>query len=170
VTEGRGSPPGRFMCTRCGACCVSLGTTIRIERKAGPGYYYCRDLISGNLALVHIDSPYAPFFRENSGNCEEKGKRCPFLVLMPEGYACAVYQTRPLICRDFKCCRMRIYSPDGRAAGSVKGRRSLSSGNPDLRAIWDAEIACLSTENDGTWDRQVKAILEKAGFNVELFA
>jgi uncharacterized protein len=169
MNDSRGTGPGKFTCTRCGACCVSLGNTIRIERKVGSRDYYCRDMISGNLSLVHIDAPYAPFFRENPEEDREKGKRCTFLVLMPEGYACAVYQTRPLICREFRCCRMRIYSPDGQVAGTVKGRRSLSTDNPDLRKIWDADVPALSTEHDGTWDLQVKEILEKAGFTVDLY-
>jgi uncharacterized protein len=169
MTGCTGSGAVKFTCTRCGACCISLGNTISIERKAGPRDYYCRDAISGNLTLVHIDAPYAPFFKEGSGESEGKGKRCPFLVLMPEGYACAVYQTRPLICREFQCCRMRIFTSKGQIAGKVKGRRSLATDNPDLRSIWDTKIAGLKVDNDGRWDMLVRDILEKAGFIVELY-
>ncbi|HTY15755.1 MAG TPA: YkgJ family cysteine cluster protein [Methanoregulaceae archaeon] len=167
MTDSRTAGPGKFACTRCGACCVSLGNTIRIERKAGPRAYYCRDVISGNLSLVHIEAPCVPFFQEARGR--EQGKGCAFLVRMPEEYACAVYQTRPLLCREFQCCRMRIYRPDGQVAGTVKGRRSLSSDDPGLRELWNAEIAALSTEHDGTWDLQVKKILQNAGFTVDLY-
>jgi uncharacterized protein len=169
MTDGAGSGPVKFTCNRCGACCISLGRTIRIERKSGPRDYYCRDAISGNLALVHIDAPYAPVFKENSGGSEEGGRRCPFLVMMPEGYACAVYQTRPLVCREFQCCRMRIFTQDGQIAGKVKGRRSLSTDNPDLRNTWDTKVAPLQVDNDGRWDVLVREILKKAGFIVELY-
>jgi len=166
-TEGRG--PVKFTCTRCGACCVSLGTVIKIERKAGPRDYYCRDAISGNLSLVHIEPPYFPNFEENLSGVRETGKRCPFLVLMPEGYTCAVYQTRPLICREFRCCTMRVFSSGGNPEGTVKGRRSLTTGNPDLRKIWDTLVVPLHEEHDGRWNMLVKTILEKAGFIVELY-
>jgi Fe-S-cluster containining protein len=169
MTDGAGSGPVKFTCTRCGACCISLGNTIRIERKAGPRDYYCRDAISGNMALVHIDAPYAPFFKEGSGESDGERKRCPFLVLMPEGYACAVYQTRPLVCREFQCCRMRIFTSGGQITGKVKGRRSLTTDNPNLRDIWDTKIAGLQVDHDPRWDMLVKEILEKAGFIVELY-
>jgi uncharacterized protein len=169
MTERREAFPGKFTCTRCGACCVSLGNTIRIERKAGPRDYYCRDRISGNLSLVHIEAPYVPFFRETSHDERDPGKGCTFLVRTPEGCSCSVYQTRPLLCREFQCCRMRIYRPEGRAVGTVKGRRSLSTDDPGLRDLWNAEIAGLNIEHDGTWDLRVRDILEKAGFSVELY-
>ncbi|HVP94896.1 MAG TPA: YkgJ family cysteine cluster protein [Methanoregulaceae archaeon] len=164
-----GDGPVKFTCTRCGACCISLRTTIKIERKAGPRDYYCRDAISGNLSLVHIDAPYVPFFKDDSEEIPGIKNHCPFLVLMPEGYACAVYQTRPLVCRAFRCCRMRIFTHGGQMAGKVTGRRSLTTDNPDLLDIWNTRVASLHEENDGRWDMLVKEILSKAGFIVELY-
>jgi uncharacterized protein len=159
----------KFSCTRCGKCCISLGKHIRIERKAGPRDYYCRDMISGNLSAVHIDSPYVPFFLEKSVDNAGEENQCPFLVLMPEGYACAVYPTRPLICREFQCCRMRIFSPDGLVAGTIKGRRSLVTNNRQIQDLWDNRIKTVELENDGQWDMLVKRILEDEGFTVELY-
>ena len=38
------------------------GKHIRIERKLGERDYYCRDLISNNLVMAHVESPYLPGF------------------------------------------------------------------------------------------------------------
>ena len=107
----------KFDCTRCGKCCMVSGKHIRIERKLGERDYYCRDLLSNNLVMAHVESPYLPVFRDKGGYREENDQ-CHFLVRTPEGYACVVYNTRPLSCREFKCCRMRIY----RGGKTLSGR------------------------------------------------
>jgi Fe-S-cluster containining protein len=158
----------KFNCTRCGRCCVSLGKNIRIERKTGGRDYYCREIISNALVMVHIEAPYLPVFREKSDS-GDTGGQCPFLVQTPEGCACAVYSTRPLICREFQCCRMRIFSREGISAGTIKGRRSLSTENDSLLKVWDTRIRPLDIGNDGQWDMKVKEILESEGYKVELY-
>jgi uncharacterized protein len=159
----------KFNCTRCGKCCQALGRHIRIERQTGDRDYYCRDLLSNNLVTVHIEAPYLPVFKEKSGRGGPDTEPCPFLVHTPEGYACAVYSTRPLVCREFQCCRMRIFLPGGAVAGTIKGRRSLTTNDRSLQEIWNARISPLTIENDGQWDNTVKNILENAGYRVELY-
>ncbi len=144
------------------------GKHIRIERKLGERDYYCRDLISNNLVMTHVESPYLPGFREKGGYQEDED-RCHFLVRTREGYACVVYNTRPLSCREFKCCRMRVYQGEKNLIGTIKGRRSLSTMDPDLEKLWNDRIRLLGIEEDGQWDMKVKKILEDSGYIVELY-
>lgn len=144
------------------------GKHIRIERKLGERDYYCRDLISNNLVMTHVESPYLPGFREKGGYQEDED-RCHFLVRTREGYACVVYNTRPLSCREFKCCRMRVYQGEKNLIGTIKGRRSLSTMDPDLEKLWNDRIRLLGIDEDGQWDMKVKKILEDSGYIVELY-
>ncbi len=144
------------------------GKHIRIERKLGERDYYCRDLITSNLVMAHVESPYLPVFREKGGY-QEENDQCYFLVRTPGGYTCVVYNTRPLSCREFKCCRMRIYRGGKNLVGTLKGRRSLSTSDPDLEKIWEDRIRSLGITEDGQWDMSVKKILDSAGYTVELY-
>jgi hypothetical protein len=144
------------------------GRHIRIERKLGERDYYCRDLISGNLVMTHVESPYLPLFREKGGYLEGNDQ-CHFLLRTTEGYACVVYNSRPVSCREFKCCRMRIYRGGKNLAGTIKGRRSLSTTDPDLEKLWNDRIRLLKIEEDEQWDIKVKTVLEDAGYTVELY-
>jgi uncharacterized protein len=155
-----------FLCTRCGKCCLVSGKHITIERKLGERDYYCRDRITGNLVMARVEAPYTPYFRQKT---DENSDRCFFLISTPEGYTCAVYSTRPLSCRNFRCCHMRIFLPDGAVAGTVKGRRSLSTDNTDLIRVWDDSVRDLRIENDGQWDNEVVERLKSAGYRVELY-
>lgn len=158
----------KFDCTRCGKCCMGSGRHIRIERKLGERDYYCRDLISGNLTMTHVESPFLPVFREKGGYLEDNDQ-CHFLIRTTEGYACVVYNSRPVSCREFKCCRMRIFRGGKTLSGSIKGRRSLSTADPDLEKLWNDRIRSLQIEDDGQWDIKVKTVLEDAGYTVELY-
>jgi len=144
------------------------GRHIHIERKLGERDYYCRDLISGNLAMAHVESPYLPVFREKGGY-NEGNDQCHFLVRTTEGYTCVVYNTRPLSCREFKCCRMRIFRGEKNLVGTIKGRRSLTTTDPDLEQLWNDRVRLLRIEEDGQWDIKVKSILEESGYTVELY-
>ena len=143
------------------------GKHIRIERKLGERDYYCRDLITSNLVVAHVESPYLPVFREKGGYREEIDQ-CHFLVRTPEGYACVVYNTRPLSCREFKCCHMRIYRGK-KLVGTVKGRRGLTTTDPDLEKLWNDRIRLLEIDDEGQWDIRVKKNLEESGYIVELY-
>jgi len=158
----------KFDCTRCGKCCMVSGRHIHIERKLGERDYYCRDLVSNNLVMTHVESPYLPEFREKGVNMDDD-EQCHFLVRTTEGYACVVYNTRPLSCREFKCCRMRIFRGGKNPVGTIKGRRSLATTDQELEKFWNDRIRLLEIPEDGQWDMKVKKVLENAGYTVELY-
>lgn len=157
-----------FECSRCGRCCMSLGGVIRIERTLSDADFYCRLLVTQELFLAHVDSAYRDLFQEREGKQAHPGW-CPFLRKGNEKYVCTIYQTRPALCREFKCYSMQILHADGELAGRVGGRRSLLSADAALNRIWDEHIAPLKGGSDRDWLLRVKGLLEREGYTVRIF-
>ena len=171
---GPGVCMGAFICDRCGKCCVSLGQHITIERQLNERDYYCRSKIDNALFLAHVD----PAFREEvapdgaaddaSSACREP-KPCRFLRKDPsgEGSSCAIYASRPKVCRDFRCYRMIIKDQNGTVCGKVKGKHSLVTDDPDLARVWAATVAAIPYSDSAGWIRQVAGILSGHGYSAE---
>lgn len=122
-----------FVCTRCGKCCISFGRHISIERSLSPIQHYCRIGITGDIVPVTI----SPEHRELYSTRESDPGWCPFLRrTMPDTYTCTVYDSRPGICRDFRCRTMIILDRDGKEAGHVTGKSSLSTSDSCLEELW----------------------------------
>jgi len=141
----------KFDCNRCGRCCMSFGKLIRIERQVTGPDYFCRDGTTGELFLVHVLPEFADEIEEA---CMEPDPTGPHSSLQgcvfqkPDrdgrGFACAIYPTRPAICKKFICYRMLIYHQEsGEVRGRVIGLRELRTDDEALVAIWDKEIGCL---------------------------
>lgn len=138
----------KFECDRCGKCCRSYGEFIRIERQLNDRDYYCRFGITNELFLAHVQSEYADAIAEEYEQAGEPGndknrKKCIFLQKdrNGKGFTCAIYPTRPLICREFQCYRMVIYNSGGQLCGRVLGRNELETTDEDLANIWKEKIA-----------------------------
>jgi hypothetical protein len=87
---------------------------------------------------------------EYEDSCGKKNpsdrKGCPFLCKKPDGnkFACAIYPSRPPICREFLCYRMLIsHTGSGEVRGRVIGKNELLTGDEVLRAIWNEKIVPL---------------------------
>ena len=139
----------KFACNWCGKCCRSFGEFITVERQLTDTDYYCRYGITGELFLVHIQPEFA---EEIAGDYEENGGKdpgrqgCFFSRKNPDGkgFACAVYPTRPQVCRDFRCYRMLIHHhATGEMRGRVIGINELKSEDDALISIWADRIAHL---------------------------
>jgi len=63
---------------------------------------------------------------------------------------------------------MIIREQGGEEAGRVSGGRNLKGRNPDLREKWERLVAPLSVTDRSSWQRKVKEILEKYGYEVEI--
>jgi Fe-S-cluster containining protein len=150
-TGQRSEVMAKFDCDWCGKCCVSFGEFIKIERQLTDRDYYCRYGITGELFQVHVDPEFADEIEEEFIASDPKGtdsthKGCIFMRKNPRGtgFACAIYQTRPTICRKFKCYRMLIHhKPDGEMRGKVIGINELRTHDEILAAIWKEKIAHL---------------------------
>jgi len=158
-----------FECDHCGRCCRSFGSFITIERQLNDRDYYCRYGITADLFLAHVDADFAEEvsekFSEGSGLGSVK-KPCPFLCRVKdgEGFSCAVYPTRPRVCREFRCYRMLIFNPAGRRCGTVIGAQEISTSDEVLAQLWKEEIASLPHAhppgaNDPEWVKKVTGIL-----------
>jgi len=140
-----------FNCTRCGKCCRSFGEFIRIERKLTDRDYYCRYGITSELFFVQVQPE---FTQEISDEFSLRGetkkapaqKGCIFMRQNPagEGFACAIYPTRPSVCREFRCYRMLIHHiTTGELRGKVIGTSELRTEDEILAALWKEKISQL---------------------------
>jgi Fe-S-cluster containining protein len=141
----------RFDCDWCGKCCVSFGEFIKIERQLTERDYYCRYGITDEIFQVHVQPEFADdideeFTESDPKNTNPPHKGCIFMRKNPEGkgFACAIYPTRPNICREFECYRMLIqHEPSGEMRGKVIGINELRTHDEILAAIWNEKIAHL---------------------------
>ena len=163
-----------FECDRCGKCCMSLGPHIRIERQLNDRDYYCRSKIDNAVFPVQVDKAFREeieeeyLAEETLRNGPEK-RPCVFLRQEPGGgTTCAIYATRPKVCRDFRCYRMLIFSRDGTACGKVIGKNTIRTEDPTLQNLWDETVAPLPTGDAAAWAEQVRAILTGSGYRAEL--
>jgi Fe-S-cluster containining protein len=141
----------KFECNWCGKCCESFGEFIKIERQLNDRDYYCRYGITDEIFPVHVQPEFADEIEEDFIDSDPKGagaarKGCIFSRKNPEGkgFACAIYPTRPGICREFKCYRMLIHHPaTGEMRGKVIGINELRTRDEILSALWKEKIASL---------------------------
>ena len=142
----------KFDCNWCGKCCQSFGEFIRIERQLTERDYYCRYGITNELFPVHVQPEFAEEISDEFIDQDEGGKKepaqkgCIFMRKNPEGkgFACAIYPTRPTICREFRCYRMLIHHhPSGELRGRVIGINEIKTQDEILATIWKEKIAHL---------------------------
>jgi Fe-S-cluster containining protein len=141
----------KFECNWCGKCCNSFGEFIKIERQLTSRDYYCKYGITNEVFLVHVKPEFADdideeFVATDPMDPGSLQKGCIFSRKNPDGkgFACAIYETRPSICRDFKCYRMLIHHPpSGELRGRVIGINELRTHDEILDAIWKEKIAHL---------------------------
>ncbi|MDD4137794.1 MAG: YkgJ family cysteine cluster protein [Methanoregula sp.] len=165
-----------FECNRCGKCCSSFGSFIMIERQLNDRDYYCRYSVTNDLFPVHVDAEYADEVSERTsvqaGPGTPAGKKsCPFLCRTHDGngFTCAVYATRPPVCRGFRCYRMLVYDRNGHYAGKVIGAGEISTSDEELTCLWKEKIAAIphahpSGANDPVWVKKVTGILAAYGY------
>jgi Fe-S-cluster containining protein len=165
-----------FVCDFCGRCCSSFGSFITIERQLNDRDYYCRYSLTGDLYPVHVDRDYSEDVSDRymsvSGNGAANGKKsCPFLCKSHDGkgFACAIYEMRPPVCREFRCYRMLVYDNTGNLTGKVIGAGEISTSDEVLARLWKEQIAGLPHahppgRNDPAWVRKVTGILATHGY------
>jgi Fe-S-cluster containining protein len=157
----------KFECDQCGKCCQSFGEFIKIERQLSSRDYYCRYGIKNELFFAHIEGDYTDSQPPSSEEGEPQ-KGCPFMRKKSEGKgnSCAIYATRPRICRDFRCYRMVIRNREGHECGKIMGRNDLKTTDESLKQIWKERITPLLPGHDNSsWDSVVIAALAAHGYH-----
>lgn len=163
-----------FECNRCGKCCVSLGPHITIERQLNDRDYYCRSIIDNAIFPARVDSEY----REEIADEYETGvplpsgtekKSCRFLrkERQGDGTICAIYQTRPKLCRDFRCYRMLIHTREGTISGRVIGKNTIRTDDAALEKLWNGQVAAIPYGDPVEWTKNVVRILAKNGYRAD---
>ena len=165
-----------FACDSCGKCCSSFGSFITIERQLNDRDYYCRYSLTSDLFPVHVNREFADEvsdrYSAQSGTAAPAGKSpCPFLCSRPggTGFACAIYDSRPSVCREFRCYRMLVYDKDDRLIGKVIGAGEIRTSDAILARLWKEQIAAVPHahppgQNDPVWVKKVTAILAAHAF------
>jgi hypothetical protein len=160
-----------FECEWCGKCCASLGPHIRIERQLNDRDYYCRSIIDNTFFSARVDSAFCEEIAEEfeTGGALPPGterRTCRFLRHYPdrEGMVCAIYATRPKVCRDFRCYRMLIRTRDGIVCGRVIGKNTLRTEDAALEKIWHERVAAVPYGDAPEWAKTVGAILAGHGY------
>jgi Fe-S-cluster containining protein len=180
-----------FVCNGCGKCCTSLSAYIKIERQLTEQDYYCRNGITGEVFPVHVQPEFVDEIDDEftSGKWGTSGSRtgCIFMRKNPEGpgTVCAIYPTRPQICREFRCYHLVIFDTHGDVAGRIVGRADIQTADPVLARIWSDEVKPLvvaaasrkpadpspslvtSPCSDPVWMQKVSAILASHGYRGE---
>ncbi len=171
----------KFECNLCGKCCQSFGEFIKIERQINDRDYICRYGVTNEIFQVHVLPEFAEEIDEEFTNLDEKNagtshKGCIFLRKHPcgKGFVCAVYPTRPSVCRDFLCYRMLIHhQPSGELRGKVIGINELRTQDEILAALWKEKIAHIphpfasQHAEDHEWVNNVITILASHGYRAE---
>ena len=165
-----------FTCDSCGKCCSSFGSFITIERQLDDRDYYCRYALTSELFPVRVDAEHADEVLERysgpAGTGASSGKRpCPFLCGKKDGggFTCAIYATRPQVCREFRCYRMLVYDSGGHLSGRVIGGGEISTTDEALARLWKEKIVSIphahpKGANDPAWAKKVTGILAAHGY------
>ena len=157
-----------FNCSGCGKCCTSFGDFIKIERQLNHREYYCRYGIKNELFLAHVEGDYTVSSPADSVE-GEPAKGCPFLKknFSGDGFTCAIYSTRPQVCKEFRCYRMLIYDREGHECGRLMGTHDLKTTDKTLEKIWKEEVAPIPGLRDRKQDKRVIDILAAHGYRGE---
>jgi uncharacterized protein len=164
-----------FACDRCGKCCVSLGPLITIERQLNDREYYCRCKIDSTIFLARVDPAFRGEIADDFSECgttlpgQEK-RSCRFLRKDPEGEGkvCAIYTTRPKVCRDFRCYRMLIRNPEGTVCGRVIGKNTVRTEDTALENLWKELVAPIPYRDTTAWTEKVAGILSEHGYCADI--
>jgi Fe-S-cluster containining protein len=152
---------------------VSLGPLITIERQLNDQDYYCRCKIDNAIFVAHVDPAYREDIADtySDGDCGHScggNRSCPFLRHREGGGSiCAIYHSRPNICRDFRCYHMLIRNNQGMICGRVIGKNTLRTEDFVLRRIWDEEVVPVSCGDMVAWRKKTAGILVRYAYSID---
>jgi Fe-S-cluster containining protein len=163
-----------FTCDHCGKCCISLGPAIVVERQLNDRDYYCRSTIDNAVFTAQVEKVFQDeiadeFLAAEYGQDTGGERPCRFLRWDPQTAVsrCAIYATRPEVCRNFRCYHWIIRDRDGIFCGRVIGKNTLRTDNPVLKTIWESEIAAKPCGETSARAPDVAAILARYGYTLE---
>jgi Fe-S-cluster containining protein len=150
---------------------VNFGRYVTIERNLGPGDFFCRFQITGELFQARLQPDYRVLVQDR-GEAAAHPEWCAFLRKDPagKGFVCTIHATRPPFCRTFRCYSLKIFSREGTEVGKVGGNRALLSSDADLTRLWQERVPPIAERDEGRWRERVRDTLAKEGYRVEIYS
>jgi len=159
-----------FECKQCGLCCMNFGELIKIERELSDIEFYCRFLITNELFRARVMPEWREVFADKA-EVDAHPAWCRFLRRSPEGrgFVCTIHDSNASICRDFRCCVMRIYNGTGIQVGKIGGNRSLFSEDEELKQIFREQVMGIQAGSLKDWLAKAGSLLSSAGYRVVVY-
>jgi hypothetical protein len=159
-----------FACTQCGKCCMNFGELIRVERELSDSEFFCRFLITNEVFRARVMPEWRELFADTA-EVDAHPAWCRFLRRSPDGsgFVCTVHDSNATICREFRCCLMRIYDRTGRQVGKIGGNRSLISQDEDLARFFREHVMVIGDSSMKDWLAKAGKALTSAGYRVVVY-
>jgi hypothetical protein len=149
---------------------MNFGELIRVERELSDIEFSCRFLITNEVFRARV----MPEWRElvaDTAEVDANPAWCSFLRRSPDGsgFVCTVHDSNASICREFRCCLMRIYGQNGRQVGKIGGNRSLISEDPGLLHLFREHVLDIESSSLKDWLGKAGKALSSAGYRVVIY-
>jgi Fe-S-cluster containining protein len=159
-----------FACTRCGKCCMNFGELIRVERELSDIDFSCRFLITNEVFRARVMPEWRGLFSDTS-EVDAHPAWCRFLRRSSDGsgFVCTIHDSNASICREFRCCLMRIYDRNGRQVGKIGGNRSLISEDEGLTQFFRENVTGIESSSLKEWLGKAGKALSSTGYRVVMY-
>jgi uncharacterized protein len=156
-----------FECIQCGECCEHLGLVHTIQEEYGDFRFLIHNIYTSEETPVSIDPDKRDLFLD-TGIFKKFPEGCPFFRHQHQNgkACCTVHQSRPDICRDYRCWRLLILDHRGRRVGRIRYIRSLCTEDAILTKLWDECIEQSDEPDDHIWEETMIRTLTRAGYTV----
>ncbi len=156
-----------FVCQQCGECCSHLGLVYSIIESNHDNSFKLLNRYTNVVYDVRIDPDKRDLFSDTT-IFKTRPEACPFFRMdTGKNIAfCTIHETRPDVCQEYCCYRLRIENNQGIRVGRIINQRTLLSENALLTDIWEKHIATLRESDDAVWQRSMIQMLRTAGFLV----
>lgn len=154
-----------FECSQCGLCCLGIGEIVRMDRKISEYRYTVINEVVREEREAEITPEYREIFDNDKSIQKEHPAACFFVRKRADGkYVCTIHPYRLFICKDYCCCRARIYK-SGAEAGKVKGLYTIITKDENLKKLWYENVQM----NKNADDKFTESILKKFGYTIQFY-
>ncbi|MDD1664894.1 MAG: YkgJ family cysteine cluster protein, partial [Methanomicrobiales archaeon] len=133
--------------------------------------FSCRFLITNEVFRARVMPEWRALFSDTTES-DANPAWCRFLRRSPEGlgFVCTVHDSNASICREFRCCLMRIYDPAGRQVGKIGGNRSIISEDEELNRFFRKKVVdVIDGSSLQDWLGKAGETLSSAGYRVVIY-
>lgn len=149
---------------------MNFGELIRVERELPDVEFSCRFLITNEVFRARVMPEWREVFSDTA-EVDAHLSWCHFLRRSPDGsgFVCTIHDSNASICREFRCCLMRIYDQTGTQVGKIGGNRSLISEDEGLAGFFRGNVAVIEGSSMKDWLAKAGKALSSAGYRVVIY-